>query len=127
MPSRSLETSVRSEVCNTARALCQSGSTCRKTLLQAVSRSRRLCGRESPPEGFRLNVVGADALAVDLDNRDELAVAGLELRIAVDRDPFWSRPELPPERRHLPPRGLPEMAPRRLVEHDSRTRDKGPA
>jgi hypothetical protein len=33
-----------------------------------------------------VDVVGEDTLAVDLDNRDELPVGGLELWDAVDRD-----------------------------------------
>jgi hypothetical protein len=45
-----------------------------------------LCGRKLAPERLRLNVVRADALAVDLDDWDQIAVARLELGIAVDLD-----------------------------------------
>ena len=86
-----------------------------------------MCGRESPSERLRLHVVRADALAVQLDDRDQLAVARLQLRIAVDRDLLGLEPELLGEGRQLALRALAEMAPRRLVENDSRTMDKGPA
>jgi len=52
---------------------------------QAPGFARRLCRRQLAPERLGLHVVGADTLAVDLDDRDQLAVAGLELRVAVDR------------------------------------------
>jgi hypothetical protein len=41
---------------------------------------------ELPAERFGLEVVGEGELAVDLDRRDELAIARLELRIAGDVD-----------------------------------------
>jgi hypothetical protein len=53
---------------------------------QTLCFRRSLCGRKLAPERLRLNVVRADALAVDLDDWDQLAVAGLELGIAVDLD-----------------------------------------
>jgi hypothetical protein len=57
-------------------------------------------------------------LAVDLDDRDQLAVTRLELRIPVDRDLLELELELlaqPGERRSSP---LAEMAVRRVVEPD---------
>ena len=84
-----------------------------------------MCGREPPPERLRLHVVGAHALAVDLDDRDQLAVASLQLGIAIDRDPLGLEPELLPERRKLNLRTLAEMASRCLVENDRRLTDKG--
>jgi hypothetical protein len=56
--------------------------------------ARRLCGRQLAPERLGLHVVGADALAVDLDDRDQLAVASLELGVAVDGDLDQLEPKL---------------------------------
>jgi hypothetical protein len=84
-----------------------------------------LCGRKPPPERLRLDVIGADSLAVDLDDRDQLAVTSLQLRVAVDRDRLGLEPELLGERRQLTLRALAEMAPRPLVKDDSRSTDTG--
>jgi len=44
-----------------------------------------LCAIQTAPESLLVDVVCEDALAVDLDDGNQLAVAGLELRVAVDR------------------------------------------
>jgi hypothetical protein len=45
-----------------------------------------LCGLETADESIRMDVVGEDALAVDLDHRQPLAVTRFELRVAADVD-----------------------------------------
>jgi hypothetical protein len=45
-----------------------------------------LCGLETANEGVRMDVVGEDALALDLHDGQPLAVAGLELGVAADVD-----------------------------------------
>jgi hypothetical protein len=47
-----------------------------------------LCGLEAADESLLMDVVGEDALAVDLDDRQPLAVTSLELRVADDVDFF---------------------------------------
>jgi hypothetical protein len=79
-----------------------------------------LCGRQPAPERLRLDVIGTDALAVDLDHRDQLAVPGLELRIARDLDPIELEAELLAQRRELRLGALAQMAVGRPVERDSR-------
>jgi hypothetical protein len=78
-----------------------------------------LCGRQLPPKGLGLNVVRADALAVELDHRDQLAVTPLELRVAVDRDLVDRESQLFAEREELHARALAQMAPLGLVEDDA--------
>src|SRR5262249_3829499 len=87
---------------------------------QAPARGLSLCGREPPPERLRLHVVGADALVVDLDHRDQLAVTRLQLWIAVDRDPLRLETELATQCLELSLGALAEMTPHRPVEHDPR-------
>jgi len=95
---------------------------------QAAAQSRCLCGREPSPERLGLHVVGADALPVDLDDRDQLAVARLELRIAVDRDPLELEPKLGAQRLELRLSPLAKVASRSLVENNPRrTTDRDPA
>src|SRR5437588_7185900 len=77
---------------------------------------RRLCSRELAPERVRLDVIGADALAVDLDDGDQLAVARLELSVALDRDLDQLEPELVAELGELDLRPLAEVAALGLVE-----------
>jgi hypothetical protein len=48
------------------------------------------------PESVRLDVVDEGPLAVDLDDRKPLAVASLELRVAVDPDLLQLERELGP-------------------------------
>jgi len=45
-----------------------------------------LGGRDSSSKGLGIDVVDEGALAVDLDHRQPLAVAGLELGVAADVD-----------------------------------------
>jgi hypothetical protein len=75
-----------------------------------------LCCRESPAKRLRLHVVGTDALAVELDDRDQLAVARLQLRVAVDGDVPRLEPELLPEGCKLRLCALAKVAPSGLVE-----------
>jgi hypothetical protein len=86
-----------------------------------------LCGRELPPKRLRLNVVGADSLTVDLDDGDQLAVAPLELRFAVDRHLLELEAELAAKCVQGRRRALTQMTPIRLEENDARVTDKGPA
>jgi len=57
-------------------------------------------------------------LAVDLDDRKQLAVTRLELWVAVDQDLFELEAELVSERRDGVTRTLAEMAALRAVEPD---------
>ena len=89
-----------------------------------------MCGCKAAPERLRLDVIGADTLAVDLDYRDQLAVARLQIRIAVDFDPLGLEAELLPESRELRLCALAEVASRCLVENDPRLAgltDRAPA
>jgi len=79
---------------------------------------RRLCRRELAPKRLRLDVVGADALAVDLDHGDQLAVARLELRVSVNRHLDQVEPELVAKLGELDLGPLAEMAALGLVEND---------
>src|SRR6266699_6614682 len=119
-PSRSLATSVRSEVCNTARAFCQFRSVRRLGMSQTRRFGRRLCSRELAPERLGLDVVGADALAVDLDDGDQLAVARLQLGVALDRDLDQLEPQLVTKLGELCLRPPAEVAALGLVEDDPR-------
>jgi hypothetical protein len=74
-----------------------------------------------------MDVVREDALPVDLDHRDQLAVARLEVRIAVDRDFLEFEAQLLAPRAHLRQRALAEVAPGRVVDRDDRFRDRDPA
>ena len=51
-----------------------------------------MCNR--PPQGVRVHVVDETAPPVDLDDRDPLAVRGLQLGVAVDRDLLQLEAEL---------------------------------
>jgi hypothetical protein len=88
-----------------------------------VSQSRpsaaTLCGCQLPPKRLRLNVVRADALAVELDHRDQLAVTPLELRVAVDRDLADGEPQLLAQGEELRTRPLAQVASLGLVEDDA--------
>jgi hypothetical protein len=57
-----------------------------------------------------VDVVGERADAVDLDYRDHLAVARLELQVAVDRDLVELESQLLLKRAHLRERPLAEVA-----------------
>jgi len=65
-----------------------------------------------------VNVVGEDPLAVDLDDREPLAVAGLELRVARDVDLLELEAELGAELLELPARPVAEVAALCVVERD---------
>src|SRR3954465_4687169 len=78
------------------------------------------CGVELAPERVREHEVDERALAVDLDDREPLAVARLELRVARDVD--LAQLERPPDA-HLADDGarpLAEVAALRVVERDDR-------
>jgi hypothetical protein len=65
-----------------------------------------------------MHVVDETAPAVDLDDRDPLAVRGLELGIAVDRDLPQLEAELIARSRDDAPGGLAEVAAGRCEEDD---------
>ena len=65
-----------------------------------------------------MNVVGEDPLAVELDDREPLAVAGLELRVARDVDLLELEAELGAELPELPARPVAEVAALCVVERD---------
>jgi hypothetical protein len=71
---------------------------------------------EPSPHCITRHEVDERALAVDLDDRQELAVARLELGIAVDLDLLQLEAELVPKPNHGFPRALAEVAPLRAVE-----------
>ena len=77
------------------------------------------------PERLLVDVVGEDALAVDLDDGDPLAVARLELGVAVDRDLLELEAELLVQSAHLPHGPLAEVTIRGGVDDDFRDRDPG--
>jgi len=79
---------------------------------------RCLCSGQLAPERLGLDVVGADALAVDLDDGDQLAVSRLELGVAVDRNLDQLEPQLVAERSELGLRPLAEVATLGRVEND---------
>jgi hypothetical protein len=81
-------------------------------------RSQGRRARDRPPEGLLLDVVREPAAAVDLDDRDPLAVGCLEIRIAVDRDLAQVEAELVVRLGDDATRRLAEMAARRGVEDD---------
>ena len=86
-----------------------------------------LCRGEPLPERLRLHVVGARALAVDLDHGQPLAVPGLEFGVAVDRHLVEIEAELVAEPAKPALRLLAEVAAVRLVERYLRPTDTGPA
>ena len=76
----------------------------------------RLCNR--PAERIRVHVVDEAPPPVDLHDRDPLAVGGLELGVAVDRDLPQLEAELLVRSRHDAPCRLAEVAARRGEEDD---------
>jgi hypothetical protein len=76
-----------------------------------------LCS-EPAAQRVRVDVVGEDPLAVDLDDREPLPVAGLELGIAGDVDLLEREAELGTQLVELCARPVTEMAARRVVERD---------
>ena len=67
-----------------------------------------------------MHVVDEAAPAVDLHDRDPLAVGGLELGVSVDRDLPQLEAELVSRPGYDAPRRLAEVAARRGVEDDLR-------
>jgi hypothetical protein len=66
-----------------------------------------------------MNVVGKSLLTVDFDDRNQLPVPGLELRVASDIGLEQLEPELVSELAHLAQRTLTEVATLRVVDDDS--------
>jgi hypothetical protein len=78
-----------------------------------------LCGLEAAHEGRLVDVVREDALALDLDDRQPLAVPSLELGIAADVDLLeLERVPRTDVLEHLP-RPLAEVAAGRGEERDA--------
>jgi hypothetical protein len=71
-----------------------------------------------PAERIGLDEVRERPLAVDLNDRKPLAVAGLELRVAADIDLLQVEPEVVPSGTHDTLRGGTEVAPLGVVEDD---------
>jgi hypothetical protein len=75
-----------------------------------------LCNRTA--ERVDLEVVGKTSTAVDLDDREPLAVFGLERVVAADVDLAQHEPELGLQVPQSSDRGLAEVAPLRVVDDD---------
>ena len=73
---------------------------------------------EPAPHCIRWHEVDKGPLAVDLDDREQLAVPSLELGVAVDQDLLELEAEVVPERRNGLTRTLTEVTPLRAVEPD---------
>ena len=73
---------------------------------------------EPAPHCIGWHEVDERLLAVDLDDREQLAVPSLELGVAVDQDLLELEAELVPERRDGLARTRAEVAPLRAVEPD---------
>ena len=76
---------------------------------------------EPAAQCIRRHEVDERLLAVDLDDREQLAVASLQLGVAVDQDLLELEAELVPERDDGLARTLAEVAPLRAVEQDRTT------
>ena len=76
--------------------------------------------QEPAAEAFRLDVIDERALAVDLDDRDQFAIAGLQVVVAGDVDFAQLEVELLAQLGELRPRALAQMAPLRAVQNDLR-------
>jgi hypothetical protein len=70
---------------------------------------------EPPAESIGRHEVHERTLAVDLDDREQLAVAGLELRVAVDQDLLELEAELVSELGDSLASALAKVAPLRAV------------
>ena len=79
-----------------------------------------MCGGEGVAETVRRDVVNRDSAAVHLDDREQLAVALLELRVAGDVDLLDGEAQLGRERGERPARPLAEVAAGRAVDDDAR-------
>ncbi|HEY3051710.1 MAG TPA: hypothetical protein VGJ40_08275 [Gaiellaceae bacterium] len=71
---------------------------------------------EPSPQGIGRHEVDEGLVAVDLDDRNQLAVARLELGVAVDQDLLQLEAELVTERRDGLPCALAQVAVLRAVE-----------
>src|SRR5947207_1765831 len=85
--------------------------------LRSPSLGATLCGGERAPEAVRLDVVDGRALAVDLHDREQLAVARLELVVAGDVHLAQVEVELLAQLRELRPRAVAEVAPSGVEQH----------
>jgi hypothetical protein len=92
-------------------------------IVPCVGQSQSLLGSPSlcdlPTERPGLDEVGERALAVDLDDRKPLPVAGLEVRVAADVDLLELEAELVPGGLDDTPRGRTEVAPLGVEEDDA--------
>jgi len=77
-------------------------------------------GCQPCPQGSRLDEVRERPLAVDLDHREKLSVARLEVGIAVDGDDLEVELRVGPSLAHDLERPRAEAAPRGRVHHDTR-------
>ena len=78
-----------------------------------------MCGHFAT-ERVGLDVVHERSRAVDLHDRQPLAIARLELGVAAYVDLLELEPELLTQSRHLRPRTLAEVTALRVVEPDER-------
>src|SRR5207248_1204024 len=82
--------------CDRAQPFCQPRVAPCVRPSQARPRGASLCSADPSAERVLVHVVHEDALAVDLDDGDQLAVARLQLGRAVDRDLLQLELELLP-------------------------------
>ena len=87
-------------------------------LSQAGALSPTLC--QLATERVGVHVVGERLLAADLDDGQQLAIAGLEVGVAADVDLLVREAELLPQLRDDGPRALAEVAAVGVVELDLR-------
>jgi len=73
---------------------------------------------EPAPHCIRWHEVDERLLAVDLDDREQLAIPSLELGVAVDQDLLELEAELVPQRQNGLARTLAKMTPLGAVEND---------
>jgi hypothetical protein len=78
-----------------------------------------LCGPKPPDQRIGMDVVGEDALAVDLDDREPLAIRRLQLRVAADVDLLQLERMLRTNGSEHLAGPLAEVAPRRGEERDA--------
>ena len=81
-----------------------------------------MCCSQAAAERVLVDVVREDLLPVDLDDRNQLAVARLQLRRAVDDDLFQLELELLTQGAHLGERPLAEMTTHAVEDGDSMDR-----
>jgi hypothetical protein len=93
--------------------------------LVTVPSARSGSGAELAAEGCLVEVVDEGALAVDLDDREPLAVAPFELLDARDVDLRVGKAQLGSERGELRARALAQRAVARVEERDATDRARG--